>query len=70
MKSGIIDYGGGNLQSVRNAVRALGHDPVLVRSPQDLEGVSALIFPGQGAFGDSCWCLIIVNMIGQPVLAR
>ena len=52
MKSGIIDYGGGNLQSVRNAVRALGHDPVLVRSPQDLEGVSALIFPGQGAFGD------------------
>lgn len=52
MKPGIIDYGGGNLQSVRNAVRALGHEPVLVKSPDDLAGVSALVFPGQGAFAD------------------
>lgn len=52
MKPGIIDYGGGNLQSVRNAVRALGHEPVLVSSPADLADVSALIFPGQGAFAD------------------
>jgi glutamine amidotransferase len=58
MKSGIIDYGGGNLQSVRNAVRALGHDPVLVRTPDDLASVSALIFPGQGAFGD---CMAALN---------
>ena len=52
MKPGIIDYGGGNLQSVRNAVRALGHEPVLVSSPADLADVSALRFPGQGAFAD------------------
>ncbi len=52
MKPGIIDYGGGNLQSVRNTVRALGHEPVLVKSGADLEGVSALLFPGQGAFAD------------------
>ena len=53
MSLGIIDYGGGNLQSVRNAVRALGHEPVLVESSAELESVSAVIFPGQGAFADS-----------------
>jgi imidazole glycerol-phosphate synthase subunit HisH len=50
--TGIIDYGGGNLQSVRNAVRALGHEPVLVAGPDDMAGVKTLIFPGQGAFAD------------------
>jgi imidazole glycerol-phosphate synthase subunit HisH len=50
--TGIIDYGGGNLQSVRNAVRALGCEPVLVDGPERLESVTSLIFPGQGAFAD------------------
>jgi imidazole glycerol phosphate synthase glutamine amidotransferase subunit len=61
MKPGIIDYGGGNLQSVRNAVRALGYDPVLVHNPEDLEEVSALVFPGQGAFAD---CMGALNSQG------
>lgn len=61
MSLGIIDYGGGNLQSVRNAVRALGHEPVLVRTPEDLEATGALIFPGQGAFGD---CMEALNTAG------
>lgn len=52
MKPGIIDYGGGNLQSVRNAIRALGHEPVLVNAADDLADVNALVFPGQGAFAD------------------
>lgn len=52
MRPGIIDYGGGNLQSVRNAARALGHEPVLVKSADDLKDVSSLVFPGQGAFAD------------------
>lgn len=58
MRPGIIDYGGGNLQSVRNAVHALGYDPQLVKAPEDLESVSALIFPGQGAFAD---CMAALN---------
>lgn len=52
MKVGIIDYGGGNLRSVENAVHALGHDPKIVANPADAVGVTHLIFPGQGAFGD------------------
>ena len=50
--TGIIDYGGGNLQSVRNAIRALGQEPVLVHRAEDLATVTALVFPGQGEFGD------------------
>lgn len=53
MKIGLVDYGAGNLQSVRNALRAIGRDSVLAASEEDLAGVDALIFPGVGAFGDS-----------------
>ncbi len=53
MSIGLIDYGAGNLQSVRNALRSLGHEAVLVKSPADLDGVRQVIFPGVGAFGDS-----------------
>jgi glutamine amidotransferase len=54
MKIGLVDYGAGNLQSVRNALRALGRDSVVVANPDGLtEEVDALIFPGVGAFGDS-----------------
>jgi glutamine amidotransferase len=56
--TGIIDYGGGNLQSVRNALRALGQEPVLVHGAADLAGVEALVFPGQGAFRD---CMTALN---------
>lgn len=50
--TGIIDYGAGNLRSVANAVHALGIEPRLVSKTSDLEGVSHLILPGVGAFGD------------------
>ncbi len=52
MKVGIIDYGGGNLRSVANALHALGQDPVIIASPDDAADATHLILPGQGAFGD------------------
>ena len=52
MTPGIIDYGGGNLRSVINAIRALGEEPVVVTRPDQAGDVERLIFPGQGAFGD------------------
>lgn len=52
MKLGIVDYGRGNLRSVQNAVRSLGSEPHLVRTPGEISGLTHLIFPGQGAFGD------------------
>lgn len=52
MLSGIIDYGAGNLQSVANAVRSLGNEVKYLRDGSDFAGVSHIILPGVGAFGD------------------
>lgn len=50
--TGIIDYGAGNLRSVANAVHALGIEPRLVARPGDMTGLTHLILPGVGSFGD------------------
>ncbi|MBC7979640.1 MAG: imidazole glycerol phosphate synthase subunit HisH [Armatimonadetes bacterium] len=52
MKAGLVDYGGGNLRSVANALHALGVEPQIVSGPEGLKGVTHLILPGQGEFGD------------------
>jgi len=49
---GIIDYGGGNLRSVANALRALGVEPHIVATPEQASSCTHLLLPGQGAFGD------------------
>ncbi|MFM7607058.1 MAG: imidazole glycerol phosphate synthase subunit HisH, partial [Prosthecobacter sp.] len=53
MKLGVLDYGAGNLRSVLNAFEAIQTDALLVREPVDFDGIDLLVFPGQGAFGDS-----------------
>ncbi|MGA0901033.1 MAG: imidazole glycerol phosphate synthase subunit HisH [Luteolibacter sp.] len=52
MKIALIDYGAGNLHSVDNCLRSLDLEPVLVSSPDQLEGCTHLILPGVGSFGD------------------
>ncbi|XP_061346935.1 imidazole glycerol phosphate synthase hisHF, chloroplastic [Gastrolobium bilobum] len=46
----LLDYGAGNVRSVRNAIRHLGFDIKDVQTPQDILNASRLIFPGVGAF--------------------
>ena len=53
MNLGVLDYGAGNLRSVLNAFAAIGAPAQLVTEPTGFEGLDALVFPGQGAFGDS-----------------
>lgn len=53
MQLGILDYGGGNLRSVINAFAAIGHKASLITTPEDFKALDLLVFPGQGAFGDS-----------------
>ena len=48
---GIIDYGMGNLTSVKNAFCAVGADAQIVRDPRQLGDVGAVVLPGVGAFG-------------------
>jgi len=52
VKIGLVDYGGGNLRSVHNAIHALGHDPAVISEPDGFADVTHLILPGQGEFGD------------------
>jgi imidazole glycerol-phosphate synthase subunit HisH len=49
---GIIDYGGGNLRSVANALLALGENPKIIASPEEIGDTTHLLLPGQGEFGD------------------
>ena len=53
MNLGVLDYGAGNLRSVLNAFAAIDAPARLVKAPGDFESLDALVFPGQGAFGDS-----------------
>ena len=47
---GIIDYGAGNLHSVKGALDLLGEGNFVSRDPSELEKADSLILPGVGAF--------------------
>lgn len=49
----IVDYGVGNLFSLRSSLKALGVDAETVSSPEGLKTASHIILPGVGAFGDA-----------------
>jgi glutamine amidotransferase len=46
----IIDYGVGNLESIRRAVEHLGYPASLCTTPRELAEADAVILPGVGAF--------------------
>ncbi|KAL5077481.1 hypothetical protein RYX36_016465 [Vicia faba] len=46
----LLDYGAGNVRSVRNAIKFLGFEIKDVQTPEDISNASRLIFPGVGAF--------------------
>ncbi len=49
----IIDYGAGNLFSVKNALDFLGIDNKITGKAEDLHNADKLILPGVGAFPDA-----------------
>jgi len=51
MEVTLLDYGAGNVRSVRNAIRHLGYTVKDVQSPEDILSAEKLIFPGVGSFG-------------------
>ena len=53
MRVGIVDYGMGNLGSVRRALEDLGVEPVIAEHPAALAGVDRMVLPGVGAFGEA-----------------
>ncbi len=47
----IVDYGVGNLASVKKALAAVGAQADLVRDPERLASADAIVLPGVGNFG-------------------
>lgn len=51
MKIGLLDYGAGNVRSVRNGILKLGYELETISSPMDILHAEKVIFPGVGSFG-------------------
>lgn len=49
----IIDYGAGNLHSVKNALDFLGADSVVTGERDEIINADKVILPGVGSFGDA-----------------
>lgn len=53
----IIDYGAGNLHSVKNALDFLGADSVITKDKDEILSADHVILPGVGSFGDAMECI-------------
>ena len=49
MKTVLIDYGAGNIQSVKYALNRLGIEPILTKDHDIIKSADKVIFPGVGA---------------------
>ena len=49
----IIDYGVGNLFSLKSSFKAIGQEVIVSGDPKVIEKADKLILPGVGAFGDA-----------------
>lgn len=46
----IVDYGCGNLGSIRNMLKKIGHTSVITSDPEELAKAEKMILPGVGSF--------------------
>ncbi|MFM9872944.1 MAG: imidazole glycerol phosphate synthase subunit HisH [Fimbriimonadaceae bacterium] len=60
MKITLVDYGTGNLFSVRRAFETAGADVKVVTHPGEIQGSDRLVVPGVGAFGN---CITELNRL-------
>ena len=49
----IIDYGVGNLFSLKSSFAEIGEEAIVTADPEELRAADRLILPGVGAFGDA-----------------
>ena len=74
MKVAVVKYNAGNIQSVMNALRRVGVDPVLTDDPVELRKADRVIFPGQGEASHAMEYLqthgldLVIKSLTQPVL--
>lgn len=74
MKIVLIDYGAGNVQSVKYALNRLGIDPILSKDHAIIKSADKVIFPGVGSAKSAMLQLIasgldlLIPTLTQPVL--
>ena len=74
MQIAIVKYNAGNIRSVVNALQRIGCNPVITDSPEALMSADKIIFPGQGAAGETMKYLKehnldrLIRALRQPVL--
>lgn len=74
MKIAIVNYGAGNIQSIKFAVRRLGFEAVLSSDEQEIRSADKVIFPGVGEASSAMKMLRstgldkVIPTLQQPVL--
>lgn len=62
MRVALVDYGAGNLQSVRNALKAAGADDIVVTAdPDAVRAAGRIVLPGVGAFAHCMGALSAID---------
>ena len=49
----IVDYGSGNLKSIKNGFKKINANAIISSSLKDIDDAEALVLPGVGAFGNA-----------------
>lgn len=73
----LLNYGSGNLRSVEKALRKVGADVCVTKTPDEMHGARGVVLPGVGAFDDCINAMRRQNLLeglrewirnGQPFL--
>ena len=70
----IIDYGAGNIQSIKFAIQRLGYTAILSNDPEEIRSADKVIFPGVGEASSAMQKLTesgldtLIPTLKQPVL--
>ena len=74
MKIVIINYGAGNIQSIKFAIERLGYEAILSDNPEEIKEADKVIFPGVGEASSAMTKLkesgldSLIPQLKQPVL--
>lgn len=59
----VVDYGMGNLHSVRNALERVGAEAIVTADPDALRAADRIVLPGVGAFGECAQRLFATGLV-------
>ena len=63
----LLDYGAGNVRSVRNAITSCGYSIIDITSPSQIDTADVIIFPGVGSYHSA---MTVLKSTGYDVALR